>query len=185
MKKSILVVALAVGAANPGIGATLFTFSSVPVLVSGASPSTVGWGYSITNQDDTNWFLVDTLNTLTGFAIGTLDTSMFDFPAVGPNATVLMSWTLNTAGLAQLLINPGVALGNYTGSLEILGTWYDGDPFSGGNPINGLQTNAATNISVVVIPEPTTLSLTGAGIIAVVALAQRRRRRNRAVRCRR
>jgi len=81
-------VVLAVVVSCAPVWADSITFSLLPSggNVSGPAGSLVGWGYSITNNSSTDWFLATNLNS-DSFANG-IPTLIFDFPEVAPGATV-------------------------------------------------------------------------------------------------
>src|ERR1700733_5376496 len=101
--------------------------------VSGPAGSLVGWGYSITNQSTTDWFLATNLNS-DSFSNGTPNL-LFDFPEVAPGATVTEAFdSVNGNGMFELLWDPSPPVGFVnSGDFTLSGQWYDGDPFNGGN----------------------------------------------------
>lgn len=166
MALSILLIA----GGGSAIADEIFTFDLIPAdgNVNGAAGSTVGWGYSITNQSSTDW-LVTTNLVSDSFSNATLNL-LFDFPEIAPGTTVTESFdALNNVGLYDLVWDataPGgfVNSGNFTLSAQ----WFDGDILSGGNYIvDAPDTNAAYSASVTAgaaTPEPHTFFL---GIIAI------------------
>jgi hypothetical protein len=78
----------AVFALGSSFWADSITFSLLPSdgNVSGPAGSLVGWGYSLTNDSTSDWFLATNLNS-DSFSNGT-PMLLFDFPEVAPGATV-------------------------------------------------------------------------------------------------
>src|ERR1035437_6525673 len=87
----------------------LFTLLPADGNVFGSPGSTVGWGYSLANNDPTNWFLTILLNS-DSFANGT-PSLLFDFPIVAPGATVSVPYDPGTAGLYELTWDIGAPVG--------------------------------------------------------------------------
>jgi hypothetical protein len=87
-------------AANPS---PVFTFNTVPSSgdISGAPGQTIGWGYSITNEDSADYLVLTNLDSgtfLNGAASG-----LFDFPIVAPGQTVTENFdALLSQGLYEL-----------------------------------------------------------------------------------
>ena len=117
--------------------------------VAGLPGSTVGWGYSITNESTTDWLL--TTNLVSDSFLYGAATSLFDFPEVAPGATVTESFDpINGIGLYELTWDPGAPAGFVnSGNFVLSAQWYDGDPFNGGTYIaDALDTNAAYSATV-------------------------------------
>ena len=66
-----------------------WTFSLLPsnMQIAGDAGTTIGWGYSITNNS-TYWLLPFTLATDSTFQHATVTTNPFDYPALAPGTTV-------------------------------------------------------------------------------------------------
>jgi hypothetical protein len=73
--------------------ADTYTFSDLPSggNIAGPAGSTIGWGYSITNDSTTEWLVTSNL-TSSPFVDGTADASPFDFPIVSPGSTVTLPY---------------------------------------------------------------------------------------------
>jgi len=144
-----------------------FTFDLIPGSgnVTGPAGSTVGWGYSITNDSVADWLLTTNLNS-DSFADGTA-TSLFDFPEVAPGATVTEAFDpINGIGLYELAWDPSAPTGFVnSGNFVLSAQWYDGDPFNGGSFIaDAPDTNAAYSATVsssgpAPVPEPSSIFL--------------------------
>jgi PEP-CTERM motif len=139
--------------------------------VSGPAGSLVGWGYSITNQSTTEWFLATNLNS-DSFSNGTPNL-LFDFPEVAHGATVTEAFdSVNGIGMFELLWDPSASVGFVnSGDFTLSGQWYDGDPFNGGNFIadatDTLLPYSATVTGSSSIPEPSSFLLLASGILIV------------------
>jgi len=154
---------------TPSYGAILFGLVPSDGVVAGPPGSLVGWGYSLTNDSLTDWFLTVNLNA-DSFANGT-PAVLFDFPVVGPGATIAVPFDpLAATGLYQLTWDAGAPDGFVnSGNFVLSGQWWDGDPFNGGSflfdepDINLPYSATVTGSSD--IPEPS------ASLLVVVALA--------------
>jgi hypothetical protein len=141
--------------------------------VSGPPGSLVGWGYSLTNDSTSDWFLATDLNS-DSFSNGA-PTSLFDFPDLAPGATVTEAFDpVNSIGLFELQWDPAAPVGFVnSGDFTLSGQWYDGDPFNGSNFIadatdTSLSYAATVTGSVSSVPEPSNLLLLASGIAAII-----------------
>ncbi len=166
------------------IGSPLWADTIVATLlpsdgnVSGPAGSLVGWGYSITNESVTDWFLATNLNS-DSFSNGTPNL-LFDFPEVAPGATVTEAFdSVNGIGTFELLWDPSAPVGFVnTGDFTLSGQWYDGVPFNGGNFIadatDTLLPYSATVAGSSSVPEPSSFLLLASGIVAIAIIGWRR-----------
>jgi hypothetical protein len=156
-----------------------FTFETLPAdgAISGAPGLTIGWGYTITNLDQTNWLETTALNADL-FQQATPNASLFDLPIIAPGATVTGSYTPGLSGLYELtwdVTAPGGFVNS--GSFILSGDWYDGDPLSGGAFI-GSAIDQSTPYSATVspglapVPEPSTSLLLALAIGSLVVRRQ-------------
>jgi hypothetical protein len=160
-----------------------FQFSLVPEngSVAGSPGTSVGWGYSITNQSSADW-LVTTDLTADPFLHGT-PTLLFDFPTIAPGQTITEPFDANTAaGLYELTWDSGAPDGFVnTGSFVLSAQWWDGDPLSGGAEIAAAPDASAAysaTASAVVnnAPEPSAWLMVGSGLIVLMRLRRRLKR---------
>ena len=159
-----------------------FSFSLLPAdgAISGEAGSTIGWGYTITNNDADNWLEIFGL-TPDSFQFANPDSSIFDFPILAPGASATIAYNAATfAGLFQLTWDAAAPVGFVNaGTFVVLGQFYDGDPLGGGNSLDGIFEQVASYTATVSptapIPEPGTLLLLGSG--AAGLLLRRRRAR--------
>lgn len=154
---------VASAAANPG---PIFTFSTVPSSgdISGAPGQTIGWGYSITNENSADYLVLTNLDA--GTFLNGVASGLFDFPILAPGETVTENFDAAVSqGLYELTWNSGapdafVNSGNFT----VMADWYNGDPFGSGTPIAGLTGvslsapySATVSTSTVGTPEPSAI----------------------------
>ena len=159
-------------------------FSLLPTTgeIAGAPGSTIGWGYSITNLDTTAWLSLSGLST-DPFANGTA-LSLFDFPTLGPGASVTVPFLADTQGLLQLTWDLTAPIGAVnTGTFLLSGEWYGSDPFAGGEFLDFAPDRTALYVATVAappdapVPEPSTLLLAASGFATWGVMAWRRGRR--------
>jgi hypothetical protein len=165
------------GLASPLLADSI-TFDLIPSIgaVSGPPGSTVGWGYSITNNSLLDWFLATNLNS-DSFSDGTPNL-IFDFPEVAPGTTVTEDFDpVNSIGLYELMWDLSAPVGFVnSGNFTLSGQWYDGDPFNGGNYIadapDTLLPYSAT-VTSTAAPEPSSLVLLAFAITFIATLLGR------------
>jgi hypothetical protein len=142
--------------------------------VTGIAGSTVGWGYSITNNSDTDWFVPTALNPDSSFSNGT-PTLLFDFPDLAPDTAASEIFDpVNDIGLYEFVWEASAPEGFInSGNFVLSGEWWDGDPLNGGNFIaDAIDTSTAYSASVGSIatgstPEPSSIVMMLAGWGAV------------------
>jgi hypothetical protein len=150
-----------------------FTFTAVPASgnIEGPAGSTIGWGYSITNDSSTDWLV--TTNLAAGvFQNGTPDASLFDFPIVSPLTTVTVPYDQSTgSGLFGLAWNSSApsAFVN-SGSFTLSAEWFTGNPLTtgtdtgiSGNEIAAYSATVSSPVSTV--PEPNFSVLIAAALL--------------------
>jgi hypothetical protein len=99
--------------------------------IQGDAGSTIGWGYTITNNDPVNFLVFTNLNA-GAFSFGS-PLAIFDFPVVAPNTTVSETFAPDTSGLYQLTWDADApALFANSGVFELDTAFYLGDPNFGG-----------------------------------------------------
>jgi len=167
--------------AGPVSADIVFTTTPPDGNVSGSPGSLVGWGYSITNTDPSDWFLSTDLNS-DSFSNGT-PTLLFDFPEVAPGATVTEAFDpVNSIGLFELQWDPSAPIGTVnSGNFVLSGELWDGDPFNGGTFIaDALDTSAAYTATVTgseSTPEPGSFPLLASGLAIMIGWQVVRNRR--------
>jgi hypothetical protein len=179
-----LVVFAALLAAPWCAQADTFTFATLPAngAVSGPAGTTVGWGYTITNQSATSWLVTTGINA-DPFQNGT-PLALFDFPIVAPLTTVVLAFDpVNGLGLYQLTWDPNAPVGfNNSGMFVLSGEWWTGDPFAGGQFLQfALDQSAGYSATVspaATVPEPASMFLLLSGLGGVALRRLRRRRRD-------
>lgn len=176
---SLVVAAWLLCASTASAAPLSFSFSLLPAngAISGDAGSTIGWGYTITNDDPDNWLEIFSLSA-DSFEFASTDASIFDLPILAPGATATVAF--NAAmfmGLFQMTWDATVPADFVnTGTFVLLAQFYDNDPFAGGNPLGDvLLGTAGYSASVNPVPEPATLLLLGSG---AAGLFLRRRRQS-------
>jgi hypothetical protein len=171
--RHLVLVAAVLCLASP-LCADSITFSLLPSdgNVSGPPGSLVGWGYSLKNDSSADWFSSTNLNS-DSFSNGT-PTLLFDFPNVGPGATVTEAFDpVSSIGLFELQWDPSAPVGFVnSGNFVLSGQWWDGDPLNGGNFIanatDTLSPYSATVTGSSSVPEPSSFLLLASGIVAII-----------------
>lgn len=144
--------------------AALIEFSVFPNSgdVAGAPGTTVGWGYSITNNSSS--YLVTTAINADLFQHG-MPLAIFDFPVIAPGDTILEAFAVDTSGLFQLLWDIDAPLGFVNSGLFFLSSdFYTNDPLLGGVFISSAEEvvaaySAIAQEAAAPVPEPSTWSL--------------------------
>ena len=138
--------------------ADTYSFTALPEDVAGPAGSTVGWGYSISNESATSWLVLTALNAGV-FDQGSPE-SLFDFPNIAPGETVSVVFDpANFSGLYELTWDATAPIGFVNaGFFSLQGEWWDGDPLAGGNFLSVAPDESAPYSATVTgstsIPEP-------------------------------
>jgi hypothetical protein len=142
--------------------ADAYTFGTDPSSgdIQGPAGSTIGWGYSITNDSTTDW-LVTTNLAADVFLDATPDASPFDFPIIAPLTTVTLPYdALTDTGLFALTWSATAPAGfTNSGLFTLSAEWWTGDPLSGGAFIDDAANETAAYLATVspaasTTPEP-------------------------------
>jgi hypothetical protein len=187
MRRNLHWISLTLGillAAATGARADSVTFTVTPPDVSGPAGSTVGWGYSITNNSATDYLDVNNIDSdLYAATDGIPDASVFNFPDLAPGQTVTQAYDpVDGLGLFQFTWNAGVAVGTTeSGLFGLYGAFCDpSDPFCvDDGDVQGSDLAFASYSATVVpaagvpTPEPGTLLLCALGLIALGILQKR------------
>ena len=173
---AVLVIAPAVRADNLTV-----TFATIPAdgMISGPPGSTVGWGYSITNNSSLESYVATGLSADV-FQNGS-PLAIFDFPVVAPMTTVTEDFTLNTAditlslGLFEFTWDPGAPVPfTNSGTFDLSGEFCvdPTDPTTCTAAPDAFASYSVTSMSPAGVPEPATLLLAASGLL--VGLLRRR-----------
>jgi hypothetical protein len=167
--KAIFTCGLAVVLMSSPAFADLITLDLIPATgdVEGLPGSTVGWGYTITNNS-TDWLQPESLNTDV-FLNGTPN-SIFDFPAVAPSSFVTLDFSLVATasctsppcGLYELTWDNGAPLGfSNNGTFTISSEFFDQNPANAGATDLGAAPDITAGYTATTgaVPEPSTLPL--------------------------
>ncbi|HLK66556.1 MAG TPA: hypothetical protein VKU19_24145 [Bryobacteraceae bacterium] len=171
--QSILVTGLLLLSTGPLSADAVFTLLPPDGNVFGAPGSLVGWGYSLTNTDPSDWFMSSDLNS-DSFSNGT-PTLIFDFPILAPGATVTEVFDpVNSIGLFELQWDPSAPAGFVnSGNFVLRGQLWDGDPLNGGSFIadaidTAVAYSATVSSSTTSTPEPSCALLLSSGIALLI-----------------
>jgi len=157
-----------------------FTFSTIPPSgsISGAAGSTVGWGYTATNNSTDQWLMFTNLGTDAAFSNGTPNI-VFDFPVVAPNTTVTMDYdgTIDNGdgtfgkGLFEFTWNADAPAGSpNSGNFVLTAELYSGDPFDAGEFQGTIDFSVPYSVTVPTscectpVPESSSLPLLACGV---------------------
>lgn len=170
-----LLTLLCIGVAFMSVSAHAQTASdwalSLPTSdVSGAAGSTIGWGYTITNNS-TEWLWATDVASTNAFQHGTATTDPFDLPVLAPGATVTVDYKLGGVGLADLTWDSDAPMGYVdSGKFQLTSYFYDGDPFAGGNYLGSAGTSEADYSATVTSPIPENSTTVSFGLLLTLGL---------------
>lgn len=159
-----------------------FTFSLLPSSgdIAGEAGSTIGWGYSLTNDSVTDWLM------LTGFSSDPFfnavpDSTIFDLPILAPGASRTLAFDAAAfEGLLQLTWDAAAPSGfTNSGTFVLSAEFWDDDPLAGGQFLSFADDQFAAYTATVLpssnpVPEPATVVLMASG--AAMAFMRRRRK---------
>ena len=147
-----------------------WTFSLPTGDISGPAGSTIGWGYTITNNS-TDWLWATDVASTDNFQHGTATTDPFDYPALAPGSSVTVDYTAVGLGLADLTWDDDAPAGYVNSStFQLTSYFYDGDPFAGGNYIGPAGTHEAAYTATVMAPVPEASTLVSTGLLLCLGL---------------
>ncbi len=157
------------------------TLTLTPATISGAPGSTVGWSYSLVN-DTANWIVINSVVD-SGFnpAFGTFtEFAATNFNVVAPNTIFSEAFSLPLLqGFGRFDIAPGATAGTFSsGSFQVGYDTYSSDPnLNGGldfiSGLNTFQISFARVDASAPVPEPATVALTGAALVALLSFRRR------------
>jgi hypothetical protein len=147
-------------------------FVAVPAAITSAPGSTVGWGYSITNNTS-DYLFASALNAGATQA-GIFDFVVFDFPLIAPGATVAQAYDPNLfTGLAQFTWDANAAPGTTnTGFFAIGFDFFDPNTNLDLGPAFDAQAPYSVSVATPV-PEPASLALLVSGFGALLLFRRR------------
>src|SRR5271166_5521623 len=141
--------------------------------IAGPPGSTVGWGYTITNNTAL-WIQAEAVSS-DAFLNGTPNL-IFDFPTVAPGSFVMLDFSLSVTGFCSF---PPCGLYSLTwdttapvgfvnsGTFIVSSDFYSDDPNNGGTDLGPAPDASATYSATVTgsgVPEPTSLLLMASGV---------------------
>lgn len=165
--KIIAVIALCLASLSTQAGVIDFSVFPSDGEISGAPGSTVGWGYSITNNSSN--YVVTTAINADLFQYG-VPLSIFDFPVINPGSTVTKAFSVDISGLFQFLVSNDSPIDFINSGLFILSSeFYTNDPLENGSFISSANDVVAfysikTVENTSSVPEPASLILLLAGL---------------------
>ncbi len=175
------ILILGLGLAVPGFaGYTTFNFGLNPSSgIAAALPGgSLGWGYSVTNNDLNNWLVLAGLQPTVNFEHVSGITDIFDYPTIAPGGTLTTPWLPDLSGLYQIAWD-GSTPSNYSlsGQFVIDAAWYSDDPNVCPQCLveGPAQTQAIASFTAVTTPEPSPWGLCVVGV-AFFAIAKKCRR---------
>jgi len=175
----VIFVAAVLTFAALGARADSLTFVLIPPDVSGPAGTTVGWGFSITNDSSTDYLDLSGIDSdLFASVNGIPDASIFPFPNLAPGETATEIYDPAAGlGLFQFTWNLGVATGTTeTGKFRLLGAFCDPtvNQFCAedGSATSTVLASAEYSATVAppsgtLIPEPSTLVFLLSGLLAM------------------
>jgi len=163
-------------------------FMATPTDVSGPAGTTVGWGYTITNNTTTDYLDISDIDSDLSLATdGVPDASIFNFPNLAPGETATQDYDPgDDLGLFQFTWNSDVATGTTeTGTFTIYGALCGTtDPYCAddGSVTSTVLASADYSVTVapatvVPTPEPSALAMLVFGMAALGGLRWRLNRR--------
>ncbi len=168
---TLAAVVVLMSASVAGAGPWTFSLDPPGGAIAGAPGEIIGWGYSVTNESETDWLVLSGISA-DPFAHATADASLFAFPIIAPGATLAVAYDAIAAeGLFQIVWNASAPIGfTSSGTFILSGETWDNDPTLGGNFVSlTLDQSAAYSATVSAgdiapVPEPGTLLLVASGI---------------------
>jgi hypothetical protein len=139
--------------------------------ITGTPGSTVGWGFTLTNNTN-DWVLFTDLGS-TGFSIGT-PSSLFSSSGLqflAPNQSDSVPFNANTGmGLYQLAINSGAVIGSSdSGTFTLIALLFNVNTIDFNHLVGQETVTADYKVTVrsTQVPEPTSLLLLTAGLLGI------------------
>ena len=153
-----------------------WTFDTIPSggAISGAPGQTVGWGYSISNLDPSNWLVVNSLTASSFISADPNPLGIFDFPIVAPSTTVTTPYQQGIAGLYEVTVKLVPPVSFESGLFTVIADWFDGDPSDVESVVVLSDQTKEAGYSLTIsqpaasVPGPSTwlLLVAGAGVLA-------------------
>jgi hypothetical protein len=180
MRLLFLLLSIVATVASSPCRADAYTFSLLPAdgSINGPAGSTIGWGYSITNNDPV-FYLVPTAVNSSSFDNGT-PFALFDFPVVAPGATVSENFSPDVSGFYQFTWDASAPNGfTNVGVFQLSAAFYSGDPFGNGQYLfaadDSFAPYSATVTNVGSVPEASTWAMMLVGFAGLGFVVYRRR----------
>lgn len=177
VRRGIAAMMIALGLTGAVSAQTAISFFALPLALTGAAGSTVGWGYEITNSS-ANFYVPTALNA--DVFQWALPLSLLDFPVLAPEATVTQNFVSGVAGLYQLTWDTDAPIGFVNDGVFVLsGEFYSSDPLAGGTLLS-VAPDAVANYSAMLqtttaVPEPSVLLMSISGLCLMLAVTRKQR----------
>ena len=149
-----------------------YTFAVTPASISGPAGSTIGWGYTLTNDSTQYWLLGFDVQSSSPFLHGTATTNPFNYPLLAPGGSLTVTYD-GIVGLADLTWDSNAPAGfTNSGEFTLTSYFYDGDPSVGGNPVGGAVTRSSTYLATVSAPAtvPEVSSVVSCGLLLCLGM---------------
>jgi hypothetical protein len=160
-----------------------FTLDPSSGNIEGTPGSTIGWGYTITNDSTVDWLVTVNLAS-DAFSDGTPDASLFAFPLLAPLATVTVPYDPSINGGLFALTWDSTAIAGFVddGDFTLSAEWWTGSPLAGGSFIQDTPDQTASYSATVAspgttVPEPNSMVTLAVGLLVLLKLPKRDRQK--------
>ena len=185
---NIAILGAAVFATFSPASPLLPTITTIPASgnVSGPPGSVVGWGFTLTNLDPSDWVILTgssfTGSQVQGTYVDYLSLASAPVYVAGPSpesSTITQTWNLaSQLGLGEFDINPTAAPGLITGNIVVHYSEFSQDPndpnFDPDTSTVIADATLSAPASIGVVPEPGTLGLIFAGALPLAFWSYRK-----------
>ncbi len=151
--------------------------------VSGSPGTVIGWGYDITNNDPSNWMVLNDSFVTGGLSTGTFGTYQdyiaSGFIVIDPSSTTgNVAFSQGSTGTGEFDIHNFVPPMTITGGISIDYSVFSQDPnspsFDPGSLVSSGTVSAVADAQVGGVPEPASIMLTCFGLLLLVVAGWRR-----------
>ncbi len=153
-----------------------FSFSLEPTggAITGSQGSTIGWGYSVTNNSS-DYLVLWSVNSSVSFDSSFGPQALLNIaegnppPPLAPGASEMVFFNPSPSdptaetGLFELVLSPNAPIGTVTGLFDLTGNFYDSSSLS--NFIQQTDEMANYSVTVTSVPEPSSILLLTTGVV--------------------